>query len=158
MTDKPVFRWAVCGVAGLGILVMLTNGRSSGDRCEGNLRRVVGAVMEYAGDHDDRLPIAGSWMDDVMPYVGARRWFHCPERSDDTEIGYAFLSLLSAKPLHTLRPAVPMIYDSDIFMWNASDDGASLPISCPENISRLRHAASPDGTVGFVSWSGEVVR
>jgi len=55
---------------------------------ESRLRQLARAFSAYADDHDNMLPPAATWMDEIEPYVLDPDTFRCPA-APDREYGYA---------------------------------------------------------------------
>jgi prepilin-type processing-associated H-X9-DG protein len=79
------------------------------DDCLSNLRQLALALLMYAQDHDEALPRADKWCDEIMPYVKNTDVFKCPAQPQ-AECSYAFNAALSEKVLGKIeRPAETII-------------------------------------------------
>lgn len=76
---------------GLGSSVA-TDGQTA---CQSNLKQLMLAILMYAQDHDEVLPPAETWRDDLMPYCRNAPSFVCPVNP----WGYTYNTTLSKKPL-----------------------------------------------------------
>jgi hypothetical protein len=67
-------------------------------RSRDHLQALYKALVEYSKDHDDRLPRADSWVDEIQPYLLDAENLKCPA-VPDLECGYAMNEALSGQPL-----------------------------------------------------------
>jgi len=93
----------------------------------------LGNLM-YANDHDDRLPLANAWMDELRPYIRSERIFHSPLAGRggpglESEYGIAFMKSLSGAKLTRIpNPAGRVVlFDSTLMGRNASSGLETLP-------------------------------
>ncbi len=99
------------------------------------------ALMQYAAAHDNKLPDAEKWMDELKPYVQDASAFKCP-LFPNQEFGYTMNEDLSGRPLPTgdweVADRTPVLFE-----WPAGGRNAHAK---PE---ALRDIKSPraDGTV-----------
>jgi prepilin-type processing-associated H-X9-DG protein len=114
--------------------------------CIYNVKQLSAGMLMYAADHDDGLPPAGAWMDDIARYTRGRQdVFTCPSvrRESPGSCGYAMNLAVSV----ALRGAIasgsttPLVFDSTILSRNAADGPDSMP-------SPGRHGGK--NTVGYV--------
>lgn len=85
-----------------GSILIEDLGASEQQTCMRHLKLLALAVLMYAQDHDEVLPPAESWRDDLLPYVQSTGVFVCPANP----WGYAYNSALAMKPLAQIeRPA-----------------------------------------------------
>jgi hypothetical protein len=68
--------------------------------CMQHLGTLARAMVDYADEHDGNLPVADTWMDDLMPYVLDREVFKCPA-APELECGYAMNLEVSGMALPT---------------------------------------------------------
>ena len=92
-----------------------------------NLEQLSAGIIRYANDHQNIMPDADQWVDEIMPYVKDKTFFHDPSAVE--EWSYAYNSALSHKtvaqldyPAHTV-----MLFESSANIKNASDTGRSVP-------------------------------
>ncbi|MGD9495617.1 MAG: hypothetical protein AB7Y46_04835 [Armatimonadota bacterium] len=101
------------------------------EACASNLKQLGLAMLMYAQDYDERLPIADRWCGATYPYIRNREIHHCP--ADDAAFSYAFNYKLSRQPLTAVRQPAHAIalYESEIGKGDAFDwpdfPGASVP-------------------------------
>ena len=114
-----------------------------------NLKQIALGVIQYTQDHDERLPDAASWVDEVMPYIKSEAVFHDPAAPDSEKWSYAFNSTLSHISLAQLdAPAqTAMLFESTLGVKNAADTGQSVPLPG-------RHSGGTDYALadGHVKW------
>lgn len=110
--------------------------------CGANLGYIGRGIRMYVSDFDDRLPIAGRWMDEVSPYLPHKGVLHCPVVAQNGHLdqyGYAYNRALSGRfyPLIVSPRKMASVYDSSDLKRNASDRLSSRPIP-PRHIFRLK--------------------
>jgi hypothetical protein len=66
--------------------------------CINKLQQLASALVAYAEEHDNRLPLAAVWQDAITPYVEGEKAFVCPSFPKE-ECSYSFNAALSEKPL-----------------------------------------------------------
>lgn len=95
-----------------------------------NLEQLSVGIILYAKAHDETLPDADHWVDEIMPYVKTEAIFHDPSAPAGEKWSYAFNSTLSHQPLAALDyPAhTVMLFESTAGVKNASDTGQSVPV------------------------------
>lgn len=95
-----------------------------------NLKQLALGVIQYTQDHDERMPDADKWVDEIMPYVQAEALFHDPSALTSQKWSYAYNRTLSHQPLAALdSPAQTiMLFESSKGIKNASDTGQSVPV------------------------------
>lgn len=67
--------------------------------CLSNMRQIAVAMVLFASEHNEKLPDAGSWTEDIQPYLKSHEVLRCPCDSSDTETSYAMNPALSGKSL-----------------------------------------------------------
>ena len=94
-----------------------------------NLKQIALGIIQYTKDHDEKLPDADKWADEIMPYIKSVAVFHDPSAPDSQKWSYAYNSTLSHQPLSKLdNPAgTVMLFESTAGTKNASDAGQSVP-------------------------------
>jgi competence protein ComGC len=109
--------------------------------CLSNGKQLSLAVMMYAQDYDEHLPLAANWYDASYPYC--KNKLRCPRLSDPNGIGYAMDERLSGRSLDKVgapHDESPLLYESRNILANAHD---------PLNSFVGRHDQQR-GWVGFV--------
>lgn len=117
-----------------------------------NLKQLSLGMIQYAQDHDETLPDAEHWMDELLPYVKNENLFHDPSSPADQPYGYAFNKALSkAKLAQFDAPAnTVLLFESTLGVRNAADTGQSVPR--PGRYSGGTDYAFADG---HVKWQAE---
>lgn len=106
-----------------------------------NLRQIALAIIMYAQAHNNRLPDADRWVDEVLPLWldpkaspaekerSTKSLFRDPSAPEGQEWTYAFNRNLSGLPLSSLKnPAgTVLVFESTTGAKNAADTGQSLP-------------------------------
>lgn len=95
--------------------------------CLSNQRQVALALMQYITDYNETFPAANRWTDAIDPYTRNRQILVCPE-APNLPCGYAFYRPLGGKKLKQITKPfqTPMLYDSSLGQFNATDNGQSL--------------------------------
>lgn len=95
-----------------------------------NLKQLALGIIQYSQDHDEKMPDAVSWVDEIMPYVKTEAIFHDPSAPAGEKWSYAYNLALSHKSLAQFdAPAqTVMLFESTSGVRNASDTGQSVPV------------------------------
>ena len=138
----PGWAWALigCGLFGLllGPIAIIAailfpvfaqaRAKAQAISCLSNTKQIARAMVMYAQDYDDRLPLARDWGDATSRYTGNRQVYVCPTARLNGESAaggssYAYNSKLNARRLRDLKyPAqTPETFESGADRWNASD-------------------------------------
>ncbi len=114
---------------------------------QSNLKQLSLGIIQYAFDHDNHLPDADTWVDEILPYVKDKTLFRDPSAPAGEEYSYAFNRALSGAVLDTPDPqgfvinsvrssdggnkapaaSTVMLFESTAGVKNASDTGQSVP-------------------------------
>jgi prepilin-type processing-associated H-X9-DG protein len=86
------------------------------------------SVLEYANDYDEGLPLAGKWMDGVLPYAKDETLYHSPAVAA-SGFGYALNSQVAGQDVPKFSsPATTIsVFDSTDLARNATDDVSTEP-------------------------------
>ncbi len=118
--------------------------------CVNNERLMALAMQSYATSHNNQLPQAATWCDDISGCVdtnaGGTKVFNCPAAHTGSKCDYAFNSKLSGLDISKVPPATVMLFESD-GGWNASG-GPELMINTPRH--QVYCVAFADGSVRMV--------
>lgn len=122
-------------------------------RAQTNMASVAVGLTMYAGDHDDRLPLADNWMDSTIAYVGTKRDFHAPALPR-LQYGIALRKSLAGKPLTTIKDInlTALVFDSTLHEWNASGQLSTLP-----KPPRYGNGTAGGNVVGFANGTARIV-
>lgn len=108
------------------VLLPVIAGRDRSPRSQdiSNLKQLALATIMYAVDHDDRLPLASSWLDQVGTYLkepAALRCAHLPKDSGPDAYGHVLEQSMPGRRLSQVNePAnVPMLFDGKDLTKNA---------------------------------------
>jgi len=112
--------------------------------CLSNLKQLTLGAMMYAQHHDEKLPDADKWMDQLLPYLKNEAIYRCPAALD-LEYGYAMNSALSGMAIEDITsPAWTVIFfDSDVGTRNAA--GGSDAVCDPPRHNGGNNYAYADG-------------
>ena len=96
---------------------------------ESNLKQLGLAILEYVQDHNETMPDADRWVDEIMPYAKSEALFRDPSAPSGERWSYAFNKNLSGIKLADLiSPATTVIlFESTLGTKNATDTGESVP-------------------------------
>ena len=91
------------------------------DHCLSNLKNLGLGARLYSADHDNKLPDADKWVDQVRPYLNKDTFFKCAS-APDLEYGYAMNAVLSGMKIAQLQSAAEMVlfFDSHLGTKNAA--------------------------------------
>ncbi len=123
----------------LGVLIVLAvvfpvrhTGENAGRaHALSQVKQIGTALAMYAADHNDHLPVASRWMDQLKPYIKSddilRSDLATPE--DQSDYGFAFRAEFSQKKVASFEvPAQQVvIFDSTLLTRNAHSGLESLP-------------------------------
>ena len=95
--------------------------------CQSNLRQIGLAVLMFAQDHDEKLPSADKWTDEIMPYLKNENLLKCPA-AKDLACAYALNQKVAGKRLAEIaNPATTvLIFESTKGARNYSDAMTTL--------------------------------
>lgn len=88
-------------------------------QCLNNLKQLGLAVRIYASDHDDKLPGAATWSDEILPSAGSPEVFRCPASKGHERCSYAFNSRLSGLNVDKVSPSTVLLFERT-GDWNQS--------------------------------------
>jgi prepilin-type processing-associated H-X9-DG protein len=93
-----------------------------------NLKQIALCIILYAKDHNEVLPDADQWIDQIRPYVKTESVFRDPA-APDQKWSYAFNSNLSGVTISEIEnPATTvLLFESDADKKNASGEGDTVP-------------------------------
>ena len=95
-----------------------------------NLKQLSLGVIQYSQDHDEKMPDADKWVDELSPYVqNIKTLLRDPSAPAGEEYSYAFNRTLSHQPRAAFdAPAsTVLLFESTAGVKNASDTGQSVP-------------------------------
>ncbi len=119
--------------------------------CLANVKNLNLALLIYAAEHDQHLPPADRWMDELARYTVDREMLRCPH-APELEYGYAFNAHLSGVNLDDIdNPAeIVLIFDSNLGTRNAA--GGPEAVADPP---RHNHGNNYGFADGHGEWSSE---
>lgn len=115
---------------------------------QSNMKQLSLGIIQYAFDHDNNLPDADKWVDEILPYLqNSKALLRDPSAPAGEEYSYAFNRALAGATLKTspspgntiasvqLRddgrkveaPSTVLLFESTAGIKNASDTGQSMP-------------------------------
>ncbi len=127
----------VLGFFHFGCAVMVSNG----SRCLSNLRQLGTAVMTYAQDYDEHMPLAVHWAELIGPHIAdvAENPFVCP--SANSPGSYAMNAALSTTSLQDIPDPA-----ETVLLFDADAPGRSFA-GGQQDLAKTRHGGLPN--VGF---------
>jgi len=151
----------VLGLIGTFLIPVVAQGKSNAQRskCLANMKQIGAALMMYAEDHDQMLPVTtelkpreglgAHWSYLVQPYVRSERMFVCPS---DTDPAYAYVDEGSS------RKRVPLLSYINNYAAIPAHDFNPVPryaLTAPESLILIteRRSVTPNG-VKLPSWKG----
>jgi prepilin-type processing-associated H-X9-DG protein len=95
--------------------------------CLSNLKQIGLGILMYAQDHDEKLPSADKWTDEIMPYIKNEAILKCPS-APDLACAYALNKKIAGKSLGEIaNPATTvLVFESTKGARNFSDAMATL--------------------------------
>lgn len=104
--------------------------RAERDTSMSNLKQLALGIIQYVQGHDERMPDADKWVDEILPYVKMEAIFHDPVAPAGEKWSYAYNRTLSHQSLAQFdTPAqTVMLFESSKGVKNASDTGQSVPV------------------------------
>lgn len=114
-----------------------------------NLKQLALGIIQYVQDHDEKLPDADKWVDEIYPYIKSEAIFRDPSAPAGEKWSYAYNRTLSGVSLVKFdSPATTvMLFESNLGVKNANDTGESIPVPG-------RHQGGTDYALadGHVKW------
>ena len=109
--------------------MMLARDKAMQAVSQSNLRQIALGVILYAQDHNETLPDADQWVDEIMPYVKTEAVFRDPA-APDQKWSYAFNSNLSGVTMSEIEnpAATVLLFESTNDKKNDSGEGDSVPV------------------------------
>jgi len=123
-------------------------------RCRENLREIALAMFQYADEHNDKLPDADKWVDEIMPYFEDSKVFKCPVDESKAKCSYAMNAKLSGFEIGKIaNPSeTALVFDSSQ-TGNSPRGGAELIPDPPRHLSNNMCYAA-----GTARWLNEFTR
>ncbi len=112
--------------------------------CVNNEKMLALAVRMYAGDHNNQLPHAATWCDDIKADVGLDKTFKCLAAKSTSRCDYAFNAKLDGLDANKIAPNTVMLFEAD-GGWDANG-GPEMMIGKPRH-ARIYVVAFADGSV-----------
>ena len=80
--------------------------------CMSNLKQLALGTIQFANEHEDHLPGAITWQEDIMPYVKNKMLFVCP---DQKTISYAINPHVAGRKLDDIpdKETTVLLYEAD---------------------------------------------
>ena len=119
-------------------------GKAQEINCVNNEKQLALAVRIYADSHNEQLPHAATWCDDIKPGVGSDQIFKCPAVATVNRCDYAFNAKLDGLDENKIAPTTVLLFEAE-GGWNANG-GPELMIGKPRH-ARIFVVAFADGSV-----------
>ena len=96
---------------------------------QNNLKQIGLGIIQYLQDHDEIMPDAAHWEDQILQYVGTKAVFHDPSAPAGQPYNYAYNRTLSHSELAQMEMPenTVMVFESTAGVKNAADTGQSVP-------------------------------
>jgi prepilin-type processing-associated H-X9-DG protein len=111
--------------------------------CLSNVKQITLAMLMFADDHDEHLPKADRWIEDLMPYVRSEEVFKCPDDDSGARSSYAMNSALSGLALKEIKDP------SNLVLVFETNKPGNNPAGGPEAV-QLRHNNGRYAVYGYV--------
>ncbi len=113
--------WALMPEAVRAVAEGPARARAEQEACLSNLKQLALAALMFAQDHDDTLPSADKWTDEIMPYLKNEAILRCPA-APELECGYALNRELAGKNVNFVaNPAEGVLFfESNLGKRNAT--------------------------------------
>lgn len=130
---------------------MMVRGAYLGASGTSRLQRLRAGLLQYACDHDERLPPAETWADELELYVLDRAAFGNPD-APDLEFGYAMNADIGGRQVDDLWGEGPEAQDPLLFIeFPSTDRNAVVRITDVPRIESVRD----DVSIRYVTCLGE---
>lgn len=108
--------------------ILRLGAEAQGSTCLSNLKQICLGILQYAQDHDEILPPADKWIDEIMPYLHNEEVFKCPG-TPDRAYGYAFNTAFSKMPLARIDNPTEaiVVFESNLGIRNAHGKPTEVP-------------------------------
>ena len=93
--------------------------------CQSNLKQLALAVQQYVQDNNQMYPLAGTWQNDVYPYLKTVQVYRCPSDQDED---------MSSEHIITGSPS--SLEDSPVdykYNWKRLNNVQSISLPLPPN-------------------------
>lgn len=122
------------------------------EACFSNLKQLALAAIMFAVDHDNQLPSADKWTDELIPYLKNEAIPKCPA-APDLECAYALNRTVAGRPIAALTQPTEEIlfFESNLGQRNAT--GTLKDLAEPPRHQGGNNYAFADG---HCQWSREV--
>lgn len=82
--------------------------------CDSNVKQISLALLMYAGDWDQQLPLAKNWSSAILPYFKDRKLLHCPADASNAVSSYGMNKVLAGKNIGRIKnqAQVVMLYET----------------------------------------------
>jgi hypothetical protein len=94
--------------------------------CQAHMKRIGQALQTYAAAHNDQLPDAAHWVDELLPMIGDAGVLRCPADKTAGRSSYAFNAKLSGRKLNELPRETVLLYETAQAGAKPSGSGADV--------------------------------
>jgi len=110
--------------------------------CQAHMAILGRAFLAYAKDHNDTLPQASSWAQEIEPYVSDKKAYRCPNDLTEGFASYAMNDALSGQKLSALKDT------SHLVLLYEVDKSGDAPHGNGEDIYKIGHDKGGEGRHG----------
>ncbi len=101
--------------------------------CLSNIKNLTIAAQAYAMEHDDRLPEADRWVEELRPYINNEAILKCPDDESEALSSYAMNQTLSGKSLGEIEDPA-----SVVLFYETASPGEN-PVGGEDDLASPRH-------------------
>ena len=99
--------------------------------CFSRSKQMATALLLYAVDADQHLPLAATWADDTLPHIKDKKIYACETvaREWPGKFGFAFRALFSQAKLASISDLSQkvLVFESNDLSWNAHGPLTQMP-------------------------------
>ncbi len=116
--------------------------------CLSNIKNLAVAAQSYAAEHENHLPEADNWVEELRPYLGEDASLKCPEDDSEGLSSYAMNEALSGKSLDDIEDPA-----SVVLFYETANPGVN-PAGGAEDLAPPRHLEGGNYVFadGHASW------
>jgi hypothetical protein len=113
-----------------------------------NVKQLALAARMYANDHQDKLPAAGTWCDDLKTFVGNPRVYKAANDPSPGRCSFAYNAKVSGVSVTRVDPRTVLFFEAENGEWNLNG-GPELMLPQPRSGSYVIGFA--DGSVQMMT-------
>lgn len=119
--------------------------------CLSNIKQLDLGILMYAADHNNRLPNAATWTQDIQPYVKNPALLHCADDTSGARSSYAMNAVLSGADSNKLMDSASEV----VLLYETNQPGDS-PSGDASTVAPRHNGGSNYGFLdGHVKWANQ---